>query len=298
MMHICIILNKKTIYMKNAVLILSMFLFVVWSFNGISQVKTPAPSPLCSVTQNVGLSEVTIEYSRPGKKDRIIFGGLVPYGEMWRTGANGSTDITFSDDVKFGSVAVKAGKYALYTIPNKEKWTVILHTNTEIWGTGGDEYDPAGEVARFDVLAQAYPTSVESFTINVHNISSDGGDLVVLWDKTMIAVPFTFETDKMVVSSIEKTMAGPSANDYYSAARYYYDTDKDLKTAHQWVTKATDMRDDAYWMFRYKSMIEAKMGEYKMAIASAQKSMELAEKAGNKQYVKFNQDAIKEWSMK
>ncbi len=289
---------KKPLIMKKVLFIICFFTFASLSQSGIAQVETPAPSPVSTLTQKVGLSEVVIEYSRPGMKDRKIFGSLVPYGEMWRTGANGSTDVTFSDDVTIHGTVLKAGKYALYTIPSEGEWTIIFHSNSDYWGTGGDEYDAAGEVLRFETESKELPFDVESFTMGVNNIGNSGADLLMYWEKTFVAFPFTFDTDEKVMATIKSTMEGPSANDYYKSARYFLDSGKDLGKAHKWITKATKMRDDAFWMFRIKSMIEAKMGDYPVAIETAKKSMELAEKAGNKQYVKFNEDAIAEWSMK
>lgn len=283
--------------MKQVLLLMCAFALSMTCFEVDAQVKTPAPSPSASVTQSVGLSEVTIEYSRPSMKGRTIFGDLVPFDEMWRTGANGSTDITLSDDAMIGGNEVKAGKYALYTKPGKDEWKVMLYSDADIWGTPGEKFDESKVVASFTVKSESLPFSVESFTIGTNNIKSSSVDVMMYWENTIVSFPLTFQTDKMVEATIEKTMAGPAANDYFSAARYYMDSGKDLATAHKWVSKAVELRDNAFWMYRVKSQIEAKMGKKEMAIETAKKSMELAEKAGNKQYVKYNMEAIKEWSM-
>ena len=283
--------------MKKIIFSLTL-LFSGISLIAVAQVTTPAPSPVSTLTQKVGLSDVKVDYSRPGVKDRVIFGGLVPFGEMWRTGANASTDVTFSDDVTINGQVVEAGKYGLYTIPNPERWTVILHSNPDYIGTGGDDYDPDGEVLRFEVESQELPFSVETFTISINNIKNEGADLLLYWDKTIVSIPFTFDTDAKVMASIDKAMAGPSANDYYRSGRYMFESGKDLEKAHKWLTKATEMRQDAFWMYRTKSLIEAEMGKVDMAIETAKKSLELAEQAGNKQFVKFNEEAIAKWSMK
>ena len=253
---------------------------------------------MSTLTQAIGLSEVKIEYSRPGMKGRTIFGGLVPYNEIWRTGANGSTDITFSDDAMVNGHGLKAGKYALYTIPGEKEWTILFYKNADHWGTPGEDYDEAQVAAKFVVESESMPFKVETFTIGVNNIKADMADVLLYWESTFVSFSVTFETEKMVMASIDKTMKGPSAGDYYRAARYYFDSEKDLNVAHKWITRATEMRDDAFWMFRIKSQIEAKMGDYDKAIQTAKKSILLAEKAGNTQYVKFNEEAIAEWSMK
>lgn len=263
-----------------------------------AQLKTPAPSPGATVTQKVGVSEIAIDYSRPSMKGRKIFGGLVPFGELWRTGANASTKVTFADDVTVGGVALKAGKYALFTFPGESEWTVVFYGDAEVSGTPGDKYDPKQEVAKFKVKSQKLSDKVETFTIDVANLTDASAEITLLWENTKVVIPVKFDTEKMVMTSIDEVMAGPSQRDYYSAARYYFDNGKDLNTAYKWITKATEGDGNAFWMLRLKSQIEAGLGKYKEAINTATKSKELAEKAGNKQYVKFNEDAIKEWSKK
>ncbi len=274
-----------------------LFVFTCFTVTSLmAQVKTPAPSPGSKFTQKVGLSEISVDYSRPGVKGRKIFGGLVPYGEMWRTGANASTDVMFSDDATVGGNEIKAGTYALYTIPGESLWTIIFYEKADHWGTPGDDFKDDLVAVKFDVEPQPMPFDIETFTIATNNITSNSAELMMYWERTYVGFPVTFSTDKMVMSSIEKTMNGPSANDYYRSARYYMDTEKDLATAHKWITKATEMRDDAFWMFRTKSQIEAQLGKYAEAIETAKQSRALAEKAGNKQYVKFNDEAIAKWS--
>lgn len=263
-----------------------------------AQVKTPAPSPGASLTQTVGVSEISIDYSRPGVKGRKIFGDLVPYNEMWRTGANGSTDISFSTEANIGGVDIKAGKYGLYTIPSEKEWTVILYGDPDVSGVPGDKYDEKLEVAKFKVPSTTMPMKIETFTILISNVTDGSADIMLLWENTSVSIPVKFSTDKMVTESIDKVMNGPSVGDYYQSARYYFDNGKDLNTAYKWIAKATKENSSAFWMLRLQSQIEAGLGKYKEAIASATKSKELAEKAGNKQYVKYNEEAIKEWSNK
>lgn len=263
-----------------------------------AQIQTPQPSPESTVMQKVGLADVSVNYSRPSVKGRDIFGELVPYGKMWRTGANGSTDIEFSKDVEFAGTPVKAGKYALYTIPNKDQWEVMLYKNTEIWGDPGDDFDASMVAAKAMVKPGKAGNAVETFTIGFGNITNGGAHLVMAWDDVMVEVPFTVDTKSAVQESIDKVMAGPSANDYFSAASFYMQEGLDLEKAHDWVSKAVEMRPEAFWMSRAKAEIEAAMGDYKTAVKTAMVSKAAAEKAGNAQYVKFNEDNIAMWKKK
>lgn len=260
-----------------------------------AQVKTPAASPAAKVMQTVGLTEVSIAYSRPGVKGRTIFGDLVPYDKMWRTGANKNPIITFSDDVMVGETALKKGEYAIFTKPGKMEWEVYFYTDTNNWGTP-ETWDEAKVAAKVMAKPMSLNHSLESFTMSIHNISDGGASLTIAWDKTAIQVPFTVPTDATVMASIDKIMAGPSANDYYNAARYYKDSGKDMAQALTWINKSLKMGGDKFWILRHKSLIQAKLGDKKGAIATAKKSKELAAAAGNDGYVKMNTVSIAEWS--
>jgi hypothetical protein len=263
-----------------------------------AQIETPQPSPSAKIMQTVGLTEVTIEYSRPAMRGRTIFGDLVPYDQLWRTGANANTTIEFSDDVTIGESAVKAGKYAIFTKPGKDTWEVILYNDTSNWGTPR-AWDESKVVATAVAPVNKMPYKTESFTIGINNLSSNKADLEFSWEKTLVVVPFAVPTDKKATASIEKAMAGPQAGDYFAAARYYFEEGKDMDKAKMWVDKAIDMTSDnpRFWYLRQQSLIYAKMGKKAEAIKIAKESLALAEKAGNKDYVKMNKDSIKEWSM-
>lgn len=262
-----------------------------------AQIQTPQPSPAAKVEQKVGLTDVTLEYSRPGVKGRTIFGDLVPFGKLWRTGANANTKITFSDDVMISGKELKAGSYAIYTKPTASAWEVYFYNDTKNWGTP-QKWDDAKVAAKVTAKTTNLSSSVESFTISVDNLKNDSAVITMTWDKTSVSVPFTVPTDKKTVASIEKVMAGASAGDYFSAARYYLDGGKDINTAKIWIDKAIDMTKDKpkFWYLRQQSLIYAKAGSKKEAIAIAKQSMMLAEKAGNADYVKMNKNSIKEWS--
>lgn len=278
--------------MKNVFFTVALLMVATLFVN--AQVKTPAASPTAKIMETIGMTDVEIAYSRPSMKERQIFGGLVPYGEIWRTGANASTKITFSSDVVIEGNDLKAGTYALYTIPNEGEWTIIFHKNTTYWGVGG--YKEEEDAFRFNVKSTKIENTVETFTIGVSNMGLGTANIDISWENTMVSFPIDTKVDAQVQSSIEKTLAGPSMDDYYQAASYNFMADKDLKQALEWITLAMEKGgNEKFWMVRRKALIEAKLGDYKAAIASAKLSLELAEKAGNKDYIRMNEESIKEW---
>ncbi len=265
---------------------------------GFAQIDTPAPSPSQKIEQMVGLTNVTLEYSRPSMKGRKIFGDLVPYDKMWRTGANANTKITFGNDVKIGGSEVKAGTYAVFTKPGVQSWEVYFYADANNWGTP-QNWDEANVAAKVKAQSQPMPMSVESFTMSFDDVKSDSANLGMMWENVYVAVPISFMTDKMVTASIEKVMSGPSANDYFNAAVYYLSADKDINKAKTWIDKAIAMSDSpAFWYYRQQSLIYAKSGDKKGAIAAAQKSLELATAAGNDDYVALNKKSLAEWGVK
>ncbi|TYA54353.1 DUF2911 domain-containing protein [Formosa maritima] len=270
---------------------------VALSFNLNAQVVTPQPSPLSKVEQKVGLTDVTLEYSRPGVKGRTIFGDLVPFGKKWRTGANKNTIVTFSDNVTILDQLVKAGSYAIYAIPGKEVWEIIFYSETENWGLP-EEWSDKNIAAIVNADVHEIPFNVETFTIDINQITNTSAALEIIWEKTYVAVPFSVPTDEIVLASINEALNGtPKANDYYAAAVYYFQEGKDIKQAKEWIDKAISMSEKpAFWQLRQQSLIYAKTGDTKGAIAIAEKSLAAAKEAGNEDYVKMNMDSIKEWS--
>jgi len=280
--------------MKKIYLFLFIVLMAVPSF---SQIETPQPSPFSTIEQAVGLTDVKIEYSRPNMRGRTIFGDLVPYGETWRTGANANTTISFSDDVTIDGKSLKKGTYALYTVPNKDSWDVIFYSDSMNWGTP-EKWDESKVALKVKAKVSELPFKVESFTITPSNVMSDSMLLDFAWENTLASLAINVPTEETTMASIEKVMNGPAPGDYYSAATYYHDSGKDLKKAHEWIIKATEAMPDAYYMWRRRSLIEADLGMKKEAISSAKRSLEEAKKANNKDYVKMNQDSLKEWGAK
>ena len=277
-------------------LITTIFCALTLQFS-VAQIDTPAPSPAAKIEQKVGLTDMTVSYSRPGIKGRTIFGDLVPYGKLWRTGANKNTEITFSDDVIINKKEVKAGSYAIFTKPSATSWEVYFYADTNNWGTP-QKWDESKVVAKVVAPIEKLPFKIETFTILISNIKDDKAVLEFLWENALVEVPIEVPTDKKAMASIEKVMGGPAAPDYFAAARYYMNADKDINKAKQFIDKAVEKTKDQprFWYLRLQSQIYAKAGQKKQAIGIAKQSMKLAEKAGNADYVKMNKEAIAKWS--
>ncbi|WZL89496.1 DUF2911 domain-containing protein [Salinimicrobium sp. 3283s] len=275
---------------------ITLFLFVglISSFVN-AQIQVPQPSPSAKIEQEVGLTNVTVEYSRPGMRGRTIFGDLVPYGEKWRTGANNNTKISFDTNVVIDGKELKAGTYAIYSIPKGNEWEMLFYEDSNNWGLPQDWQD--SKVAlRATAPVQEMPITMQTFTILIDELQNDSAVLNFIWENTIATLPFEVPTDERAMASIERVMNGPSAGDYFAAATYFHDEKKDLGKAYEWIKKAVEIGgEDAYWVVRRKSLIEADLGKKKEAIATAKKSLAAAEKAGNKDYVKLNQDSLKEW---
>jgi len=280
--------------MKN--LITGTLLFACSIFQ--AQIKTPAPSPGATIEQKVGLTDISITYSRPHKRDRKIFGSLVPFDKMWRTGANKNTIITTSDILVFGNDTLKAGSYSIFTVPNKDAWTIFFYGDTENWGTPENWEDKEVMVkttAKVGSLSQVQ----QSFTIGFNNVQMDGAELTMSWDNTIVIVPFKTATKERVAASIKKVMNGPMAEDYYKAADYYLSQKTNIKTALNYINKALDLKKEKpFWYLRRKALIQAELKDYKGAIETAKLSMAAAKKANYESYVKSNQLSIDEWSKK
>jgi hypothetical protein len=280
--------------MKKNILILFV---VLASFSLEAQINTPAPSPASKLIQTVGLTEVSVEYSRPSMRGRTIFGDLVPYDKLWRTGANGYTLISFDNDVKIAGNDVEAGTYSVFTKPGATTWDVFFYTDTEGGGTPRN-WDDSKVVAKATVPAIKMPEGViiETFTITIDDLTSNSANLGMMWADTYVAVNFEVPTDAAVEKNIASALGGPSAGDYYAAAVYYSSEGKDIAKANEWMNKAMSMtKEPRYWQLRQQSLIQAKAGNKKAAIATAKKSLAAAKEAGNADYVKMNTDSLKEW---
>lgn len=264
-----------------------------------AQVTTPQPSTSSKMEQTVGLTNISVSYSRPSVKGRTIFGELVPFNEIWRTGANQNTVVSFSDAVVINGQKVPAGDYALYTKPNQGEWDVYLYADTKNWGTP-KTWEDSKVVMTTKVKSQSTAMPIELLTIIVNSTSDNDGEIMLLWENTMISIPFDVPTEEKAMASIKKTLASDevTAGDYNSAASYYYSADKDINKAKQWIDKAVEMTKDnpAFWVLRKQALITAKTGDKKTAIEIATQSMNLAKKAENMNYVNANKASIAEWS--
>ncbi|MBE9490374.1 MAG: DUF2911 domain-containing protein [Bacteroidetes bacterium] len=274
--------------------ILLFTLVITMSYAVNAQIKTPAPSPFSKIEQKVGLTDVTLEYSRPAMRGRTIFGDLVPYGKVWRTGANANTKITFSDDVMIGDKTLKAGSYAIFTIPQADKWEVVFYTET---GGGAPKELDMDKVAA-SVMAEVIPLSmdIQSFTMSFDDVTSSSAVIGMLWEKSYVGVKFNVPTDDAVMAAIDKALSGPGFGDYYAAASYYFAEGKDISKAKEWIDKAMSMtKSPRYWQLRQQSLIYAAAGDKAGAIEVAKASLAAAEEAGNQDYVKMNKESIAEW---
>jgi hypothetical protein len=260
-------------------------------------IAMPAASPLATVTQKIGLTDVTVTYSRPSMKGRSVYGGdIVPFGKVWRTGANNSTTLKFSDEVTIQGNKVPAGEYALLSIPGQNEWTIILYKDTKLGGNVAD-YKQENDQLRFTVKPQTNPRAVESFTINFANLKTNAADLEILWDKTIASFTIEAEVDSKVMAQIQERVVNGKdvpVGLYAAAAGYYYENDKDMKQALEWMKKA-NANEPRYWNLLTQARIQAKMKDYKGAVKTAEQSMALAKKANNEDYVRMNEKAIAEW---
>jgi hypothetical protein len=259
-------------------------------------VNFPAASPACTLKQRVGLTDIEIVYSRPGVKDRTIFGGIVPYGQVWRTGANQATKVTFSTPVKLEGIDIPAGTYALFSIPGESEWTIIINKNAAQFGAF--QYNQKDDLVRFKVTPVTLAESIETFTIEFNHIRDESAVLNLVWNKTVVPIHLTVDVTGKLVPQIEAAMASPEKKQngfYFQAATFYYNHDLDLKKALDWVNAGlADNPRIAYELQHLKAQILAKEGDKAGAIAAAKQSTELAIKAegASSSFVKMNQDLI------
>lgn len=275
-------------------LIIAVFIASV-CLSADAQLKTPAPSPAQTVKQEFGLSTVELSYSRPAVKGRKIFGDLVPYDAVWRTGANSATTLTFGDDVTIGGTKVPAGKYGLLTIPGKKSWTIIISKQTDV--TSPAAYKQDMDLVRLTANVAKVKSAVESFTIDFANIAPTSCDLKISWDKSQVQFPITTEIDSKIMANIEKAMKAEKPP-YFQAAMYYMETGKDLNQALEWFNKAVEAQPNAFWVQHQWANCLAKLGKTNEAKAAATKSRELAAAANNNDYVTLNDKLLKELAKK
>jgi len=239
-------------------------------------VDFPKASPAASIKEQVGLASLAIDYSRPSARGRKIFGGLVPFGEVWRTGANEATKITFGAEVTFGGQLVPAGTYALFTIPGEKEWTVILNKVSGQWGAY--TYDAKNDLLRIQASPTHLAEPIETFLISLADMKDDGASLTFAWESTRVSVKLHSDVVKVVVPQIEAAMKADGKKPYFASAMFYYEHGLDLKQALAWMDEALKEQPEAVWMVYRKGLIQAKAGDKAGALATAKKALALAEK--------------------
>jgi hypothetical protein len=252
-------------------------------------IKTPFPSPPQTIKQDFGISSIELSYSRPGIKGRKVFGDLVPFGKVWRTGANDATTINFADDVTINSAKIPAGKYGLLTIPDKDNWTIIITKQVDV--TSPAAYKQENDLVRVNVKPMTMKDKIETFTMQFANVTSSTCELQMMWENTGVAFPISADVEAMVMKQIDNAM-NKDNRPYFQAALYYLQNGKDLKQALAWFDKAIEQQPDGFWIYHQRANTLAKLGRKDDAKASAQKSIQLAKEAKNDDYVRLNEKLL------
>jgi len=254
-------------------------------------IKTPLPSPPQTIKQDFGLSSIELSYSRPGVKGRKVFGDLVPFGKVWRTGANNATTIDFADDVTIGGTKILAGKYGLLTIPDKDNWTIIITKQLDV--TNPTAYKQEMDVVRASVKPMMLKDKIETFTMQFANVKPSTCELEIIWDNTGVVLPISEDVESVVMKQIDDAL-NKDNRPYFQAAMYYLDSGKDLNQAVTWFDKAIQQQPDGYWIYHQRANALAKLVKRDEAKASAQKSIELAKEAKNDDYVRLNEKLVEQ----
>jgi hypothetical protein len=282
-------LNTKKTEMKK--LFITAIILSAFQFTNAQTLTTPQPSPTQTIKQNFGISTIELSYSRPGIKGRTIFGDLVPYGKVWRTGANQATTITFGEEVMIGDKKIPAGKYGLLTIPDASEWTVIISKQTDV--TSPDAYKEDEDVVRIKATPYPLPMSIETFTMSFDDVKSSSCNVGLMWDKTYVMFPVSTDVDSKVMKQIDNIM-NKDNKPYYNAATYYFDNGKDLNLALAWVNKAVEAAPKAQpWVHTLKTKILAKLGKKAEAIAAAKNAIQIANDTKFPEFAKQNEDILK-----
>ena len=273
--------------MKKTYLLLAFFMAFACAF-AQPAIVIPQPSPAARVEQRIGVTDISLSYSRPSLKGRKIFGDLVAFNEIWRFGANAPTAIKFSDSVKVGDAQLPAGEYAMYAIPGQTEWTILFGKNPK---TPAGDFKQEEAAAKITLKAESLPLNVETFTFVFANLSSTSAELTMMWEKTQIRIPISVDFDKKVMANISKVLN--DVNPYWAAANYYYDNNKDLNQALAWADKYIE-KNTYYWTLHLKAKILRKLGKNKEAIAVAEKSLALAKTENDRAYIMNNEKLIAE----
>ena len=271
--------------------------FLLSSLVSWGQIEHPKASPFSRIEQKIGLSTVTVEYSRPAVRGRKIFGDLVPYGRIWRVGANESTKFSIDSEVRILDKILAKGTYALYAFPEKDKWEVVFHKNTSHWGDGRKAYNPDEDAFRITVTPTEIPYLQENFLITFDRINHNAMEMHWIWEHSKIRIPIEVDTDAQMRSEIELQISeNPTAQTFYEAARYLEEQGKDYPIALLYLDKAIELGGDTYYFHRVRSLVLAALEDYEAAIASAKKSLELAAKEEKDEFVRMNKINIDRWT--
>ncbi|KEQ30787.1 hypothetical protein N180_10590 [Pedobacter antarcticus 4BY] len=271
---------------------LALLLAAGLNYTAVAQgISLPQPSSGQTVIQDFGLGKITVKYSRPNTKGREIFGALEPYGQVWRTGANNATSITFTEDISLEGKKVPAGEYALFTIPGKNEWTIILNKTVKQWGSY--EYKEADDVIRIKVKPVTLKDKTETFSINFTDVYPTKATLQLLWGSTMVPVKLTTDIDARVMASIDEAMKGDK-KPYFQAAQYYFENGKDLNKTLEWMNAAETADPKAPWVKLWKGRVQLKMGDKKGAAETAQAGIKLSTELNNPEYIRLNTGLLEE----
>jgi hypothetical protein len=281
------IIKKNLFAMRK--LIFGLISFAATFSVSSQSIKMPPPSPPQTIKQDFGISSIELSYSRPGVKGRKVFGDLVPYGKVWRTGANNATTIAFADDVTIGEKKVPAGKYGLLTIPDKDNWTIIISKETTV--TSPADYKQESDMVRVNVKPMTLKDKMETFTMQFANVKPSTCELQMMWENTAVALPISADVETVVMKEIDEAM-NKDNRPYFQAALYYLNNGKDLNQAVAWFDKAIAQQPDGFWIYHQKANALAKLGKKVEAKASAEKSIELAKEAKNDDYVQLNEKLL------
>jgi tetratricopeptide (TPR) repeat protein len=275
---------------------LVLFSILYVPFRTQAQINIPRICPSSTIQQTIGLTDFEVDYSRPAKRGRVLVNGLIPYGRIWRVGANESTKFKVSHDILVNGDTLKAGVYALYAFPDKEKWDIVFHSDTSHWGDGRDAYDPSKDALRVTSNMYYENDNVENFRIDFQNLDHNSGTMVWAWGTFRISVECTVFTDDYVMKDIEKqVLENPNALTFYQAARYFQEQEKESELALEYLDEAESIEGATYYIYRVRALVLAKLEEYEKAIQSAQTSKELAQKEGKDEFVRLNEGYILEW---
>lgn len=290
------------IFKKNAKMLRKfglMSCLLIFTIISNAQIKHPKVSPHSILKQEAGLTSFTVDYSRPAVRDRKIFGNVVPFGRIWRVGANESTKFTVSTNVKIMGNELEAGTYALYAYPQKDSWEIVFHSNISHWGDGRNNYNPKEDVLRITVIPQSLSDFVENFTISFNEISHNKLFMNWDWEHLRVRIPITIDTHSLMMKEINtQILQNPSAATYYQAARYLLEQNTQVDKSLQWLDKAEKIEGPKYYISRVRSLIYASMKEYKKAIEAASVSLKMAEALGKHEFVRMNKTNIEKWSAK